>query len=347
MAYVQPGAHNVFVPDHEASNSLVVDFSRNVESFKINQYAQIVPVKKPDGLYLKMTVEEAGRILSTDGAEFAWPDGNDAPDGRGDTESFSFLAYRAERKAYPVPLGNLTVEHATWDIRAQHAAIKSQQAMTMRTQKVVTAATTSGNYDSAHTSAVASIPGNTGTWAASTTARQDIKRSINYAREKILESTLGAVKADQLAMVINPEDAHTIAETQELVDYIKHSPEAMAQIKGDIPGANKNWGLPDHLYGMKLIVEDSYKVTSRKGASSTTRAPVLAQGSAFVCSRVGGLEGVYGSPSFTTLQQFMLEEMTVEYKDDTDNRLTRVRVVENYDVKLVAPASGFLFTSIA
>jgi hypothetical protein len=37
--------------------------------------------------------------------------------------------------------------------------------------------------------------------------------------------------------------------------------------------------------------------------------------------------------------------MTVETLNDRDNRLTDIRVVENFDVVLTAPISGFLFTS--
>jgi hypothetical protein len=41
---------------------------------------------------------------------------------------------------------------------------------------------------------------------------------------------------------------------------------------------------------------------------------------------------------------FMLEEMTVETRQDPDNRLTKGRVVEDYATVMTAPVSGFLFT---
>ena len=346
MVAQHPGSHNVFVQDHEASNKLVVDFSRNPKEFAVAKYCQIVPVKKVAGYYMEMTVEEAGRILNTDGAEFAWPDAQEAPSQWDGTESFEFKNFRTRRYVYGAALGELTIDQASWDIVAQHAAIKAQQAMTMRTQLAITELTTSGNYASSHTSAVASISGNTGTWAASTTARQDIRRSLNHAANTIRKDTLGSVKPDQLMVVMSPGCAKEIAECQEIVDYIKGSPDAWAATKGDLADQNRNsaYGLPPKLYGYDIVIEDAVKVTSRKGATKSTSF-VLADATPFMCARIGGLEGLYGAPSFSTCTIFMQEEMTTQTRNDPDNRRTVVRVVENFDPVLTAPVSGFLFTS--
>jgi len=342
-----PAENTGYVPNHEATGKLVVDYSRNVNSFSLNRYAQIVPVTKSVGYYLKMTVEEAGRILNSDLADFVWADGAPAPVGHDGTEKFEFLDYRTERVLFEATLGWKTHKQASWDMIAQHLRIKSQQAMTARTQKAVTQLLTTGNYDATHRSAVSSISGNTGTWSASTTARQDIKRSIHHAQELIMRDTLAAVDPSDFRLVINPDDAKSLSVSQEIVDYIKGSPEALAQVRGELPGKNVIFGLPDRLYGVELEVERTYKVTTRKGASSTTKAPVLTQGNAILLSRPGQLEGVADSPSFSTLSLFMYEEMTVEQRDDADNRRTQCRVVEDYDVVMTAPATAFLFQSIA
>jgi len=349
MPAVFPGSHNTFVPNHEATGKLVVDFSRNPKDFPLNQYAQIVPVEVDIGLYLAMTVEERGRILNDDLSDFVWPDGNDAPSGSDGTESHQFLSYRAERYAYATRLGWKTVKNASWDIVAQHLAIKAQQAMTGRTQKAVKLLTTSGNWDSTHTAAVSAISGNTGTWAASTTARQDIKRSLNYAASLILKDTLGGIKMsdpDNLQLVLSPDLASAIAQCQEIVDHIKGSPEAYAQVRGELPGQNSRWGLPDRLYGYKVVIEDTAKVTSKKGA---TRVASYVWGStvAAMVSRPGGLIGVANAPSFSTVTVFVNkeEEMVAETKQDEDNKVTKGRVIDTFDTKLTAPVSGFLFTS--
>ena len=73
-----PQSHNTFIPDHEGSGRLVVDYSRNPKRFPVASYCQFQKAKATVGYYLKMTVEEAGRILNTDLADFAWPVGGRA-----------------------------------------------------------------------------------------------------------------------------------------------------------------------------------------------------------------------------------------------------------------------------
>lgn len=343
MAAAYPSAANVFVRDHAASGKMVVDFARNIKEFAVNQYMQIVPVKKTEGLYLKMTVEEAGRIQATDGANFLWADGQPAPEGNDGLESHEYLPYRTVRRAFPFLLGDLTIDQATWNILAQHSSIKSRQAMTMRTQLGISAMTDSSNYDSTHYVDVTAISGNTGAWNESTAARQDIKRSLNYAAELILKDTLNGVKLDDLMVVIGPNLAAGMAECQEIVDYLKHSPDALAQVRGELPGKNVLFGLPDKLYGYPICVEATYKVTTKKGAT-TARSAVLSSNTPFMCSRPGGLVGVADAPNFSTGVLFVQEEMTVETLRDAPNRRTLGRVVENLAPAVVAPASGVLFT---
>lgn len=347
MPAVHPGPQNVFVRSHEASNKMVIDFARNISSFAVNKYTQIVPVKKVAGYYQEMTVEEAGRILFTDGRQFVWNDGQPAPEGNEMLEKFQYKPFETIRYVFPFILGDLTIDQASWNILAQHASIKSRQAMTMRTQQAITAATTTGNYDSSHVVDVTTdVTGNTGNWANSTTARQDIKRSLVYAAELILDDTLAAVELDDLVLVINSALAGDLSETQEIVDHIKGSPDALAQVRGELPNENVMYGLPAKLYGFPVVVEKTRKVTTKKGAT-TARSQILAKATPFMCARPGALVGVADAPNFSTLVNFMQEEMSVESLRDANNRRTAGRVVENYVHKVVAPASGVLFQSVA
>jgi len=344
MAATYPSAYNTFVRDHDATNKMVIDFARNVSKFAVNKYTQVIPVKKVAGYYLEMTIEEAGRILSTSLDQFVWYDGQSAPEGAEGTEKFEYKAYETLRYAFPFLLGDLTIDQASWNILAQHSSIKARQAMTARTQSAITVLTTSGNYASDHQSAVASITGNSGTWAASTTARQDIKRSFHHAAEKILDDTLAAIELDDLLVVISSGLAAKLAQCQEIVDYVKGSPDALAQVRGELPGENAIYGLPDKLYGFPLVVEKTRKVTSRKGATRAASS-ILGDATSFMCARPGGLVGVADSPNFSTCVNFALEELTVETLRDAPNRRTLGRVVDNYVYKMVAPVSGFLFTT--
>lgn len=345
-----PGGNNTYIPDHRASGGLTVDFSRNPSAFALNQYVKLIPCTRMTGYWLEMTIEEAGRVLSADDNEHAWPDGADAPDDNGGTEFFNWKDFTCQRRAWSARLGNLGVEQASWDIVNQHSRIKAQQAMTSRTRHVLNLLTTTGNYLSGHYSAAADISGNSGTWAASTSARQDIKRSINYAAKIIEKATLSVVSKKDLVLVISPDCASEISECQEIVEYLKGSQHSKGQIEGTL-WDNSEWGLPPSLYGVKLVVENTTMVTSRKGASSVSRSYVLSGAKAMLLARPGALEGLYGSPEFSSCSLFAYQseqgyDLQTEVKNDTDNRVTKVRVVDHRIAKLTAPMSSFLFTDV-
>lgn len=346
MAAQYPGAQNTFVPSHEASNSLVVNFSRDASKFAVNKYTQITPVKQVMGYYLKMTIEQAGRILNTDLKDFIWPDGMPAREGNDETESHEFLPFKTVRYLYPVMLGDLTIDQASWNILEQYSRIQAQRAMTARTQAAINVLTNTANYDAAHRLDVTAISQNSGRLDQSTTARQDIKRTLHTAAELIMDATLATVGLGDLQFVINSSAAAKLARCQEIVDYIKGSPDASAMVKGELKAQNPNvdYGLPPQLYGVPLVVEATRKVTSRKGASRAA-SQVLTESTPFICARPGELEGVEGAPSFSTCTGFFQEEMTVETKRDPDNRRTQARIVENFQYVQTAPATGVLFSN--
>jgi hypothetical protein len=338
-----PSALNTFIRDHDASNKMVVDFARNVKKFAVNNYVQVVPVKKIAGYYLEMSLEECARIISSTLTNFVWADGEVSPEFNEGTEKFGWKPFECTRYAYGFNLGDLTIDQASWDILAQHASIKARQGMTARTQLAITAMTTTTNYDSTHVLAVGSISGNTGAWDASTSARQDIRRSLNVAAELILKDTNAAVDVDDLVLVVSTGCARQMSECQEIVDYIKSSPDALAMVRGELPGRNTAFGLPDKLYGFPIIVEKTIKVTSKKGGT-LARSTILPNATPFMCSRPGGLEGVANAPNFSTCVLFAQEEITVETLRDAPNRRTTGRVVDTVVASVVGPVSGVLFT---
>lgn len=348
---VFPGSPNVWVPNHEASGKLVVDYSRNPKKFALNQYAQIVPVDNVLGLYQQMTIEERGRVMSTNAAEYDWADGADAPDGTDGTESFIWKQYLAKRKAYAFRLGDMTVDQATWDIVAQHADIHAQKAMTVRTQLAYNQLTTSGNYTSGHVSAITggTITGTTGNWAQSTTARSDIKRSLFYAFEKILDNTLAALEPEDCCLVMGSATAAQISESQEIIDAVKQSRDAWPMIQGNLPNSASMYNIPATLYGFKVVIDKTRKTTTLKNASTVTRGSIFAQSNAFLVARPGGLIANAGGPSFSFLQQFTYKkyDMVVEQKYDDDHKRLNGRVIDCVDMQAVAPQSGFWFQSVA
>lgn len=345
MTVVAPGQMNTFIPNHEESGRLTVDFSRNPSKFALNKYTQVVPIEKPEGYYLKMTLEERGRVPSDTLLEYAWADGQDAPTGVDGKESFEYIAFRALRYAYPFQLGHLSVQNATWDILSQHADIHAQKAMTARTVAALKVLTTTANYGT-HTATATAIAG--GTWDAATTANPYIRKCIDYAVDLILTDTLAVVGPEDLNLVINPTMAKEMAQSQEIADYVKGSPFALAYLKGDLEGnspVNRRFGLPETYAGVNLVVEDAVKVTSRKGAT-LAKSYALAAATPFITARPGGLVGMYGGPSYSSCTGFVVkgDEMAVETMQDTNNRRVTGRVVDHFVYAMTAGITGFAFT---
>lgn len=343
MAAAYPGQFNTYVPSTETTQNLVSDFSRNPESFALPQYVQYVPVEKNKGFYTEMTVEMAGRIVN--GHDTLWADGEYQPRQTGNTEKFEFKPFQAQRHVYGFEIGEMAADQASWDILAQLARHAAQRAMTNRTLDLITYASNTANYLSAsHVFNVDSAPI---TLAASleeaTSANMDIKRTFDYCADFIHQQTLGAVTQDQIMFVMNPTCARALANTQEIRDTVKQSPMAKDLIEKQL-GPWTQWGLPGELYGYPIVIENTVRVSTKKGAT-TSKGYVLDKDNILVCSRPGALEGVEGAPSFASWTAFIKDEMIVEQKHDQDNKLYTGRVIDTFDFRQTAPLASMIITN--
>ena len=342
MAYVTVGGGlNTYVPSTNAlaTGALQVEFTRAVNSFAITRYAQIVACNQQTGYYLRLNSDDNVRV--TDVNEFAWPLGNDRPVGK--MNEHDFVTFTAQRFAFPFYIPNETVKQAAWDIVAQHARSKAQLAMTARSMRTATALTNTaaqtafnnaGNYQ-------ANASGWKGVWTSSTT--NVIQASIQDALQRISLATGGAVRSEDICMVISPTVANIISQAEEIRNYVKNYPAALPFLQGS--DIFSRYGLPPNLFGVSIVVDDSVKITTRKGASSATRSFVYGNSAVFV-SRPGGLIGVEGSTSFSTCQIFAFEDMTVENWDDPKDRRIEGRVIDNSTSELVSPVSGVLVADV-
>ena len=339
MAAAYASGFNTFIPNHQASGHMVVSFSRNPNTFAINRYAQIVPVNQSVGYYLNLTASEAARVLNTNLAEFVWPDGNAAPDGNWGTESFEWKKFSTIRYAYPFSIGRKAEEQAEWNVLAQHAAIKAQQAITARTLAMLEKATDTANWGS-HTATATALGG--GFWSTGTATDPRIKKTLNAAAHAIVKDTLGVVQPKDMVLVIPPDLATVMSESQEVHSYLKENPIAYDVLRGNA-NVNAAWGLPPAIYGYPIVIEDTVRVSSKKNTRTVDYA--LSENRALLVSRPGGLVGVEGAPSFSTLTIFAYEEMSVEQKDDPDNRRVKGRVVDDFDTAITSNAAGYLITA--
>lgn len=353
MAYF-PTPTNVFIANHEATNGLVADFSRNIGKFALPKYAQYVKVDDIKGFWVEMTVEQAGRVLDTTGMDVIWGDGNDQPDFNGQLESFTWQSYLAHRRVDGVVLGEQTVDMARWDILKQHAAGAAQRMMTRRTAIVTSLLTTTGNFLSAHLVNVDSPPSaisTIGNLDAATSSNKDIKRTLDYLFTAITKSTLGAVEQDDMMLVMNPNTAQKLSITSEIVDTLKQSPYAMGILENASLGGSSlsnGWGIGPKLYGYNVCVESTVKVTTAKGASTVTKDFVWPDGYIAMVSRPGALgSAVAGAPSFSSVSLFLKDEMLTETKHDVDNKRHISRIIDTYDAKITSQLScGLIYNAL-
>ena len=344
MAYtVVGGGLSTYVPSTNdlATGALQVEFTRTVNSFAITRYAQIVPTSKMTGYYLRQDVPDNVRI--TDTKEFAWPLGNDRPTGK--QNAFEFVSYSTERFAYPFYIPQESANQAAWDVVAQHARSKAQLAMTARTMRAASVLSTSGNWGSNYVATAATSPISAGSWTNSSVANAYIQKTIQAVMRQVSLSSGGAVAPNQLIMVISPTIAQIVSQAPETKEYVKNYPAALSFYQGS--DTFSRWGIPPTLFGLgDVVVDDSVKVTSKKGAASLTSSYVYGNGAYFV-SRPGGLVGVEGSSSFSTLQIFAYEDMTVEQFNDPMNRRLEGRVIDNSVSAVVAPVGGYAIGDVS
>ncbi len=335
------GGPNTYVPSYEASG-LLIQYLKDANKFAINSYVGQKKEEKSVGKYLFIDSAEAARFISS--ADFEWPDGSAAnPDtGYTNTSAFQFLDYSCDRKFTPFTIGYLSQQQAAWQIVANEAAIHGARAMTEKTVRALSVLLTGANWGS-NTNTATSLGG--GLWSAATSTNFYIRNTIQAAVEQIILSTYGMVQPSDLTLVVNPHVARLMFATDEVANYVKGSPFSEKYLTDSDGTIADRMGMPEYFSGVKLVIENAVKVTTKKGA--TTSASFAMDGnSALLLCKKDQLVNVGGTSQFNTMTRFYVEDHTVEIKDDPDNRRTVGRIVWNDTYVLTAPASGYLITHL-
>lgn len=343
--YALPGGANTYIPNTQATENLLINYSRNAKDFPLAKWAQYKKVKKTNGQFIRVNAEEAARIVNQDLSDFVWPDGAD-DNQRNETEGFKFELYHTERYAYRWRLGAKAVDEAEFPVLNLHSLVKAQQAMTGRVTLACKVLQTEGLWDADHVIDVTSFETNSGSWEDSTTSTNNIRRSIFGGVEIINGATLGQVKIGDLHLVMNPNTARRVGASQEILDFVKQQAGSPGWVTGSSDELLEQYGLPKKLHGLNVEVENTIRITNTRGATKARTYP-LEDGNVFILARPGELVAPAGNgPSFSTLMIFLLEEMTVETKRDPDARREVGRIVDDFEARLVAPASGIWFQNV-
>jgi hypothetical protein len=283
------------------SMGLFVDFIRNREDFKVNQYCQRVPVSAICGIWYQILFDQ-----------------------------FSELAFRCRRRVYS------DSGHFAGDEENRRVRSLAQKAMTCRTMSVIQKITDVDQYATRHVADLRN--GNTlevkGNWEMSTTGRMDIRSSLSMAKNVIWQDTQGAVKAEQLSMLMGVDTACSVFASQEMSSYLQDHPEVKTTTlaSGQV--------IPMNLYGIKVIIEETVSVAKEYGLSVPVARFVMPFGTVVILHRPEEPEGIEGGRSYATVSLHCSDEFTVESTEG------QVAVIDNYDVNMTCPVSGFLFLNV-
>jgi hypothetical protein len=231
--------------------------------------------------------------------------------------------------------------------------IVQSKCMTNRTILASTLLQTSSNWPTTNTDTANNLNGAAGKWdtgSSDPAAAQylAIRKYLSASMTKTILYTNATMKWKDFKCVIDPIMANKIGNTSEVNDYLKGSPDALAQAKGG--GNTGSYNCPNEYASVKFIVEDAVRVTTRANVTAglgtgATRGWVWQSASPTLLARKGGLVAQYGSNSLATCQMYFYRESVVYTKSDPDNERQMGRVVDDFKTVLSFPQSGFLIQS--
>lgn len=360
------GAFNGVLP---AATGTVIGYLRSGD-LPFTRYAQYVPAPvEGNGLYryAKLNSDESARLVNPN--NFAWGFDDPMPSGRDFGLQFKWESGQTIRYALPYQLGDRT--QAGWQAGAglslenMYSQVRLAQAKLLRASQVADALS-SASWG-ANTDTMANISGVAGGFIELSSGQQYdasgspnpgfqiIKKTLNRIRKRIHLRTKGAVTGnnDQLVWVMGPDMATLLSEAGEIRSLMEKSQYA----KDEWANFNiENWGIPGSYGGMKLVVDDTVRVfisLNADGSVADVTAPsetdyVFSGDTSYIVSRIGGLDGVAGTESFSTVQIFTYGgEAVVKSEREDFNEITKGAIVLEHKVEVPAVEAGFRLTDMA
>jgi hypothetical protein len=281
-------------------------------------------------------------------------DGQPRPRGQWNEQDFRANSYTCFRRVLPDAVGWQTREQAAWPIQEVKLNALAHLMMVQRTLCFYNLTLTQANHLSTHVksaTAWSSLNGGSGGfWSAGTVTNPIIKRSMANMANQIRLDTMNAVTYKNLTLIISPPAAIAMAASAEIHDYLARSPYSLAQIRGDVESQNGEFGLPDKLYDMRLVIDGTLRTTSPRLQIPGTTLDQMDDNTALMISYPGDLSENVGqvTSSFSSVHMFVFkgEEMVVQTQDWPWDMKTDLSVHETYDMRLVSPETAALATNL-
>lgn len=368
QAFGPAGYQNIYIPgymgDAESQRRLIVGFTLNEEDYALNNYVTVFGADKPKGFYLRYYSPDMVRVPFGDGKDLRWADGADRPRA-GENPRFVNEQFELFRYGDMTFLGDQAEEFS--DIGPLIPTIQTafaSQFMVRRTIAAHTALTDSTAYPPGGTvhyyskygvlaNAAVTLGYNAGYFGvAGTNTVFDgtindplLGKMLKHGVVTILKRSNGRVKPQDLMLLMNPNTASRLANTQEIRAYLAQQSNSIDVLQGK--GATPLWptfGLPNPLYGLKVLVDPTTKVTTKQAhTAEDTQTFVIQDGLMSIVARPGGVSGMPGSTGFGSLAlwQHKKQAMKPETFPDVENRRVKIAFSDMFVVKLVAPEITF------
>lgn len=356
------GPYNGILPQ---PTGMIVAFMRDPASFPYLKYTQLVPAPEVVFAYWRLNPDDPARLPNLN--KFAWGYDDYRPTGKEFHLQAEMLDSRVQRWDFPYTLGETTRrvwnKGAGFDPKAMYDQVRAGHAALHRAVRVIAAlgdtswgANTGTPQDLLGTASPVYFDDSSGTELDPASGLpnpnfQIIKRTFQRVKKIINLSTNSVLKGTELVAVLPPSVAIAIAESGEMVNFLKQS-----QYAKELTDPNmENWNLPRSYGGFTLVVEDTPRCFINQqadgGVADVTVASekdyILDSDTIYFVSRPGGLDGVAGARSYSTVQCWHYGgEARVEAFTKPEHDLTEGHVVMEDKVLVPAPISGFALTDV-
>lgn len=362
-----PGYQGIYIPgymgDGETQRRLMVGFTLNEEDFPLNNYISVFPTDVPKFFYNRWNSADAVRVPFGSGDDERWADGAERPR---DGEEMRMIAEAVEVFRYGKTsyLGEMAQDLSrVGNLLKINQNVQAGKNMLRRSIQTQTALTDSTNYPTTGTkhyyatwTALAAdavtqgYPANyfgvSGTnFAADGTINDPLLgKALSHGVKQILKRSNGRVGMNDLCILMNPNTADRLKNAQEIRAYMAQQAGSIEVLKGQNPKMWPTFGIPDPLYGLKIIVDGTVKVTSKQDhVNNDTQDFVVGDGLLSIIARPGSVQGMPESEAFGSLALWQHKKyaMKAETFADTYNHRIAYGVSDMFAVKLVAPEITF------
>jgi hypothetical protein len=354
MAFAYPGPTNVYIPTVELSGNLNINFTRNQKDFPVNKLIKLIPVTKEAGFYRYFNPNDEARVSGPISSgivqQNVWAPGNMRPINGGHTRSFENRAYATLRRSFDQTLELRSTQQADFDLLRMTTDGLGRDAMTDRAIEAAALVTASASYPSTHVDTATNFGG--GFWSAGTAANPYIKKTMFNLANKIFLDSAGNVKQDNLVLVMNPNTARQVATSQEVHTIFTNTAgltDKLLTMQGAVgPKDAIYYGVPENLYGSRVVIEDTTYVPYNRGSSSEVQAYVFPDNTAAMISVEKEFVGSEAAMTYSTFSMFVYspDDFKIETFTDQKNRLMQILLTDNRQVLATAGVTGGLITNL-